>query len=127
TQARPQPTVTINPSFQAQLTQVPAAPAYRCGAWSSNNAPGAYSSIDIYAKLTKSVAGVSGAAASAVVHFKYMDITLDQRPTSDSGGFVTFTLPLEGREPHQVPATVDVSFTVAGKRIVCTPAFFTPQ
>ncbi|HLZ61391.1 MAG TPA: hypothetical protein VKR06_30965, partial [Ktedonosporobacter sp.] len=45
TQARPQPTVTINPSFQAQLTQVPAAPAYRCGAWSSNNAPGAYSSI----------------------------------------------------------------------------------
>jgi hypothetical protein len=127
TQIQPQTTVAVNPSFQTGLTPIATIPAYRCGAWSSNNAPGSYSTISIYAKLTQTVAGVSGANARAVVHFRDQDAPLDQQPVSDKGGFVAFTLPLQGRQPHQVPATVDVSFTIKGKTIQCTPAFFTPQ
>ena len=125
--ASPQPTVTINPAFQARLSPVPKVPSYRCGAWTSNNAPGAYSTILVYAKLTKDElgSGVSGATAQAVVHFKDFDAPLDSQ-TSDDGGYVTFSLSLQGRQPRQVPATVDVTFSVSGKNITCT-AFFTPQ
>jgi hypothetical protein len=123
--ASPQQTVTVNPSFQAQLSPVPTVPPYRCGAWASNNAPGAGSTILIYARLTKDTLGVSGMTAQAVVHFQDFDASLDSQ-TSDDGGYVTFSLSLEGRQPRQVPATVDVTFNVSSKDITCT-AFFTPQ
>ncbi len=125
-----QKTVTISKTFQAQASPVPTFPPYVCAAWSSNNAPGPNSTISIYAKITKHIAGVSGAVATATVHFQYQDVTLDQQPVSDSGGFVTFTLPLEGRQPVGVPATVDVTFSnIPGHPgpLQCTPAFFTPQ
>lgn len=123
-----QKTVVVNPSFQAQVSPAPTAPPYRCGAWSSNNAPGAYSTITIYARLTtKGVSGVDGATAKAVVHFKDNDVQLDQQPTSDTGGYVSFPLSLQGRQPRLLPATVDVTFTIAGKDVNCTQAFFTPQ
>ncbi len=122
-----QPTVTINPAFQSQISPIPTPPTYRCGAWSSNNAPGGGSTITIYARLTKDVAGVSGATASAVVHFKDGDQPLDQQATSDTGGYVSFQLPLQGRQPKGVPATVDVTFSnFPGGPLVCT-AFFTPK
>lgn len=125
-QVKPQQTVVVDKSFQSQVSPFATAPAYRCGAWSGNNAPGAYSVLTVYAKLTKNVTGVAGATASATAHFSETDITLDQQPISDAGGYVTFTLPLQGRQPRQTPATVDVSFNVGGKAIQCSSAFFTP-
>lgn len=123
-----QQTVVVNPSFQVQVSPVPTIPPYRCGAWSSNNAPGAYSSITIYARLTtKGVNGVAGATAKAIVHFKNNDQQLDQQPTSDDGGYVSFPLQLQGQQPRLLPATVDVIFTLNGQDITCTQAFFTPQ
>lgn len=121
-----QPTVTINPAFQEQLSPIPTPATYRCGAWSSNNAPNANSTIIIYAKLTQDVKAVSGAVAQATVNFQSGSQTLAEQPTSDSGGYVTFPLPLEGRQPTLVPATVDVTFTVNGTKVSCQ-AFFTPE
>ncbi len=127
-QAIPQITVTINPNFQSQLTPVPTPPPYRCGAWASNNAPGANSTIQIYARLTKNTAGVKGATASAVVHYQSGDVTLDAHPVSDSGGYVVFTLQLQGQQPVNIPATVAITFTnFPGGTVNCTQAFFTPQ
>jgi hypothetical protein len=120
------PTVTVNPNFQTQLNPVPTIPLYRCGAWASNNTPGANTTITIYAKLTKDVAGVPNIPASAVAHFKYANITLDQQPVSDENGYVSFTLPLQGRQPRLIPATVDVKFATLGSPVQCS-AFFTPQ
>lgn len=127
-QAAPQQTVTISKTFQAQISPIPTVPPYRCGAWTSNNAPGTFSTIQIYARLTKNVAGVSGATATAVVHFQNGDQMLDQHPTSDNGGYVSFTLQLQGRQPPGIPATIDVTFTnFPGGTLHCTPAFFTPH
>ncbi len=127
-QATPQQTVTVNPSFQSKLSPVPSPPTYRCGAWASNNAPGPNATITIYARLTRDVQPVSGATATAVVHFQGGDQTLDQHPTSDGGGFVSFTLSLQGQQPDKVPATVSVTFTnFPGGTINCSQAFFTPQ
>jgi len=121
------PTVTVNPSFQRQLSPVPTVPLYRCGAWTSNNTPDAYTTITIYAKLTKDdMAGALGIPATAIVHFKYANVVLDQRPVSDSNGYVTFTLPLQGRQPRLIPATVDVKFAVSGSPVQCS-TFFTLQ
>ncbi|MBV9689101.1 MAG: hypothetical protein JO202_05250 [Ktedonobacteraceae bacterium] len=125
-QARPQQTLTVDKSFQARLSPIATLPTYRCGAWSSNNAPGTYSTITIYARLTSDVTGVSGARAQAVVHFQYSDALLDTQPVSNSGGYVSFSLPLQGRQPARVPATVDVTFKVDGEPVRCTEAFFTP-
>ncbi len=126
-QTTAQPTVTINPGFQSQVSPIPTVPPYLCGAWSSNNAPGPGSTITIYARLVKNLQGVSGATATATVHFSGQDVQLTQA-TSDSGGYVSFSLPLEGRQPAGVPATVDVTFTsFPGGTLNCTPAFFTPQ
>ena len=123
-----QGTVTVGSTFQSQGSPVPTVPTYRCGAWSSNNAPGANSTILIYARITKNIAGVGGATATAVVHFQGGDQTLDQHPVSDNGGYVSFTLDLQGRQADRVPATVDVTFThFAGGTLRCTPAFFTPM
>lgn len=123
-----QVTVTINPNFQSQLTPVPSPPAYRCGAWSSNNAPGPNATIQVYARLTKNIAGVQGATATAIVHFKGGDVTLDTHPASDSGGYVVFALSLQGRQPANIPATVDITFSnFPGGTVHCTQAFFTPQ
>src|SRR5947209_4968059 len=94
-----QQTVTINPSFQAQQTPIPTVPPLRCGAWASNNAPGAYSTITIYARITHNIVPVTGATAAAVVHFKTFDFPLDAQAPSDSGGYVMFTLQLQGRQP----------------------------
>ena len=128
TQLQPQPTVTINPSFQSQVSPVPSPAHYRCGAWASTNAPSPNATIVIFARLTKNVSGVSGATASAIVHFKDGDQTLDQQPTSDEGGYVSFNLPLDGRQPDGVPVTVDVIFSnFPGGTVQCTPAFFTPM
>jgi hypothetical protein len=125
-QSNAQATVTVNPSFQKQMSPIPTVPPYRCGAWSSNNAPNLYATITIYAKLTKASAGVSGASAIAVAHLQDNDILLDQQPVSDDGGYVKFSLSLLGRQPAKIPATVDVSFKVDKRTITCTPAFFTP-
>ncbi len=128
TQLKPQQPIVVNKSFQSQVSPVPVVPAYRCGAWSANNAPGAYSTLTVYAKLvSKDVHGVAGATASATAHFSTGDIQLDQQPVSDAGGYVTFTLPLQGRQPRLIPATVDVGFSVNGKKVQCSPAFFTPM
>ncbi len=129
-QTNTQQQVTISKSFQSQRSPIPTVPPYRCGAWSSNNAPGTYSTITIYARITRDIAPVSGATATAVVHFGSGDQPIDAQSPSDSGGYVTFTLQLQGRQPGQVPATVDVTFSnVAGisGTLHCTPAFFTPQ
>ncbi len=125
-QIKPQQTVTINPTFQSQASPIPTPPAYACGAWSSNNAPGTNATILVYAKLTKSSMGVQGAMAVAVVHFQTGDVQLDQQ-VSNGGGYVTFTLPLQGRQAGGVPATVDVTFTnFPGGTLKCS-AFFTPR
>ncbi|HXZ03670.1 MAG TPA: hypothetical protein VEH81_02500 [Ktedonobacteraceae bacterium] len=123
----PQQTVTVSSGFQSQASPVPPIPTYLCGAWSSNNAPRLNSTIIIFARITKDLAGVDGATASAVVHFQGGDQTLDQNPTSDNGGYVSFSLPLQGRQPVGIPATVDVTFGFPGNTIKCTPAFFTPM
>src|SRR5713226_5122120 len=126
-QLTPQQTVTVSPKFQSQLSPIPTVPAYRCGAWSSNNAPSPNATITIFARLTHNIAGVGGATATAVVHFQGGDQTLDQHPTSDNGGYVTFTLQLQGQQPVNIPATVDVTFTnFPGGTLRCQ-AFFTPQ
>ncbi|GAC1386395.1 MAG: hypothetical protein NVS4B7_07320 [Ktedonobacteraceae bacterium] len=124
-----QQTVTIDKGFQSQLSPLPTVPPYLCGAWASNNAPSPFATIAIYARLTKDMAGVSGATATAVVHFKFNDQQLATQPVSDTGGYVTFTLSLQGHQPAQVPATVDVTFNnVPGSTapVHCTSAFFTP-
>jgi hypothetical protein len=126
-QVAPQLTVTVSSGFQSQASPVPTIPTYLCGAWSSNNAPGPNSTINIYARITKDLAGVPGAAATAIVHFQGGDQTLDQHPTSDSGGYVSFMLALQGRQPDRIPATVDVIFSFPGANPQCTPAFFTPM
>src|SRR5579859_8122018 len=129
-QAAPQATVTVDQTFQSQISPIPTVPTYRCGAWSSNNAPSPSSTITIYARLTKNIAGVPGATATAVVHFQNGDQVLDQNPpVSDVGGYVSFTLPLQGRQPTKIPATVDVIFKIlpGGTLVPCTPAFFTPM
>src|SRR5216684_875410 len=130
-QAAPQPTVTVDQTFQSQISPIPTVPTYRCGAWSSDNAPGPSSTIIIFAKLTKNITGVPGIAAIAIVHFQNGNQQqLDQHPVSDSGGYVSFTLPLQGNQPTKIPATVDVIFTnqnLPGGTLHCTPAFFTPM
>ncbi len=127
-QAGPQQTVTVSPKFQSQLSPIPSPPTYRCGAWASNNAPGPNDTITIYARLTRDLQPVSGATGSAVVHFQGGDQALDQHPTSDSGGYVSFTLSLQGQQPDNVPATVSVTFTnFPGGTLACSQAFFTPQ
>jgi hypothetical protein len=128
-QAAPQPTVTVDQTFQSQISPIPTVPTYRCGAWSSDNAPGPSSTIIIFARLTKNITGVPGVAAIAIVHFQSGNQQLDQNPISDSGGYVSFTLPLQGRQTTKIPATVDVIFTnqnLPGGMLHCTPAFFTP-
>ncbi|QBD78581.1 hypothetical protein EPA93_22330 [Ktedonosporobacter rubrisoli] len=107
-------------------TPIPTVPPYRCGAWASTNVPGTYSTIKIYAKLTKNVAAVSGIRATAVAHFQGGDVALDQQPTSDHGGYVIFTLPLAGRQPRLASTTVDVTFQVNNEKVTCA-AFFAPQ
>ena len=127
-QVVPQQTVTVSSGFQSKASPVPAIPRYLCGAWSSNNAPGPNSTINIFARITKNLTGVSGATATAVVHFQGGDQQLDQHPASDNGGYVSFTLVLQGRQPVKIPATVDVTFTnFSGGTLRCTPAFFTPM
>jgi hypothetical protein len=126
-QLRPQQTLTVNQQFQQQLTPVPTIPAYRCGAWASDNMPNAHSSLIIYARLTKnSTSGLVGVTARAVVHFKRGSVSLDEKPTSDTGGYVMFNLSLTGEQPHLVPATVDVTFNTQNTPTICT-AFFTPR
>ena len=125
-QLDPLPTVVVNPNFQRQLDPLPTIPSYRCGAWASDNTPAAASTITIYAKLTGDVAGVPDIPATAIVHFKSANITLDQQAVSDGNGYVSFTLPLQGRQPRLIPATVDVHFATIGSPVRCT-AFFTPQ
>jgi hypothetical protein len=122
-----QPTITINPNFHSHISPIPTIPPYRCGAWASNNAPDPGATIIIYARLTHNTQGVQGIAASAVVHFRSGDAGLNQT-TSDSGGYVTFSLPLQNRQPVHVPATVDVTFSglPSGGSVTCT-AFFTPM
>lgn len=127
-QVAPQTTVTIPPAFQVQTSPLPTAPPYRCGAWASDNAPDLHGTITIYAKLTEDMKGVIGARAQAVAHFQEGDSLLDQQPVSDDGGYVSFQLPLDGRQSPGVPATVDVTFAINdGTRVECSSAFFTPH
>ena len=125
--AQPLPTVTVNPAFQTTIAPIPTVPPYRCGAWASTNVPGAYSTIIIYARLMHDIQAVSGKQASATVHFQSGDVTINQIQFSDPGGYVSFTLNLQGRQPVKVPATVDITFTgVPGGSLTCSSAFFTP-
>ena len=124
---KPTSTVQVNPSFQKQLTPVATETAYVCGSWASNNAPGAYSTIVIYARLMHDAHPISGATASAIAHFHTFDLPLDTHPVSDNGGYVSFTLSLQGREPRLIPGTVDVNFTLNKQTIQCSSAFFTPE
>jgi len=127
-QVVPQQTVTVSSGFQSKVSPIPAIPKYLCGAWSSNNAPKPNSTILIFARITKDLEGVRGATATAVVHFQGGDQTLDQHPASDSGGYASFKLALQGRQPDKIPATVDVIFTnFPGGTLPCSPAFFTPM
>jgi hypothetical protein len=56
-------------------------------------------------------------------------VQLVDQPTSDSGGYVSFLLPLQGRQPVKTPAIVSVTFSnvpgYSGK-VQCS-AFFTPM
>lgn len=129
TQARPQLTVVVNPKFQSQVSPIPTVPATRCGAWASNNAPTAGSTITIYARITRNAQPVAGATANATVHFRSGDQQLPQT-TSDTGGYIAFPLQLQGQQPNDIPATVDVTFANIPNgpaSLKCTPAFFTPQ
>ena len=122
----PPQTVTIGSGFQSQVSPIPSIPPYRCGAWTSNNAPNPGATITIYARLTHNIQGVKGITATAVVHFQGGDVTLDQA-TSDQGGYVSFKLTLQDRQPVQVPATVDVTFSgTPGGAQKCS-TFFTPM
>jgi hypothetical protein len=119
-------TVTINSQFQQQTPAIPTVTPYRCGAWSSNNRPGAGDTITIYARLTHDTAGIRGQVATAVVHFSRGDTNLGNA-TSDSGGYVTFKLSLNNQQPANLPATVDVTFVgPPGGAVKCSQAFFTP-
>ncbi len=129
-QAQTQQTATISKSFQTIATPIPTVPAYRCAAWSSNNAPSAYSTINVYARITKDIGPVTGANATAVAHFQSGDQTFTATAASDNGGYVTFKVQLQGQQPRGTPATIDVSFSsIPGYNgtLRCTPAFFTPQ
>jgi hypothetical protein len=129
-QTNSQQQVTISKTFQSEASPIPTVPPYRCGAWSSNNAPGGFSTITIYARITKNIAPVSGANATAVVHYRSGDQQINAQTPSDNGGYVSFSVQLQGRQPGQVPATVDVTFTnIPGEQgsLNCTPAFFTPH
>lgn len=124
--AQPQQVATINPGFQSRVTPIPTVPPYRCGAWTSNNAPNPGATITIFARLTRNGKGVEGMTAVADVHFQSGDVTLNQ-DTSDAGGYVSFPLSLQDRQPAQVPATIDVTFHgVPGGALTCT-TFFTPR
>ncbi len=116
----------INPQFQKQLSPVPTISPYKCGAWSSNNVPGANSTITIYAKLTQDLNGVANIPANAIVHFRSGDAPVGQQALTDNKGYVSFSLPLGGRQPRMQPTTVDVTFNVRGTLVQCS-AFFTPQ
>jgi hypothetical protein len=123
-----QPLPTINPAFQTMMSPVATVAPYRCGSWTSDNAPGPGETITIYARLMHDLQGIPDKPASATVHFQYGDFTLTQEATSDSGGYVSFALPLAGRQPARVPATVDVTFNgLPGGPLRCTQAFFTPR
>lgn len=123
--AQPPQTVTVDPNFQGQMSPIPTIPPYRCGAWTSNNAPDPGATILVYARLTHSLRGVQGIAATAVVHFQGGDVTLKQA-TSDPGGYVSFTLALQDQQPTDLPATIDVTFSgLPGGSLTCT-TFFTP-
>jgi hypothetical protein len=121
----PPQTVTVSQRFQAQAPVMPTVAPYRCGAWASTNAPAPGDTITIYAKVTHQNLGVANIPATATVHFHSGDASLG-KATSDSGGYVTFTLPLQGRQPALKPATVDVTFTSLSSGALTCTAFFTP-
>lgn len=126
-QIKPPQTLNVDQQFQKQLTPIPTVPPYRCGAWTPNNMPNANSSINIYARLTKgSVSGSAGVPAQAIVHLQSGNVLLDEQPKSNTDGYVTFHLFLAGRQPHLVPATIDITFNTPMLPTTCT-AFFTPQ
>ncbi len=120
-----QKTVHVGRGFQNALPKIPTLPAYRCGAWASNTTPGVYSVITIYARLSQDISGMRNIPAKALAHFSHGDVSLAQRPVSDTNGNVFFVLPLQGRQPSLQPTTVEVSFSVAGRSVSCS-AFFTP-
>ncbi|HEY0753262.1 MAG TPA: hypothetical protein VGD98_04820 [Ktedonobacteraceae bacterium] len=123
---QPQQAVTVNAGFQKQISPIPTIPPYRCGAWTSNNAPNPGDTIMIYARLTHNVQGVQGMTATVIVHFQSGDATLAQT-SSDQGGYVSFQLSLQDRQPVKVPATIDVTFSgVPGGSLECS-TFFTPM
>ncbi|HEX4715567.1 MAG TPA: hypothetical protein VH164_11645 [Ktedonobacteraceae bacterium] len=123
---QPQQTDTISAGFQARIPPIPTVEPYRCGAWTSTNAPGPGATIKVYSRLTHNNLGVPDIAATADVHFQSGDVNLAQS-TSDAGGYVSFTLPLMGRQPAKVPATVDVTFTGTPNGSLTCTTFFTPR
>jgi hypothetical protein len=124
---KPQATVTVSQYLQQPLTPIPTIPPYRCGAWTSTNIPATYSTIRIYARLTReSTTGLSEISAHAIAHFKSGDVLLQDQPISDINGYVTFNLSLQGQQPSLVPTTVDVTFDTPNQPTTCS-AFFTPQ
>src|SRR5437016_12906546 len=74
-QVAPQQAVTVSSGFQSKASPIPTIPTYLCGAWSSNNAPGPNSTIFIYARITKNLSAIQGAAGTADVHLQGRDRT----------------------------------------------------
>src|SRR5260370_40760630 len=98
-QVAPQQTVTVSKKFQSQVSPIPPVPTYLCGAWSSNNAPGPNSTINIYARITKNLVGVNGATATAGVAFQGRDHELAPHPSRNKGGFLSLNAAPQGRPP----------------------------
>src|SRR5260370_12982855 len=98
-QVAPQQTVTVSKKFQSQVSPIPPVPTYLCGAWSSNNAPGPNSTINIYARITKNLVGVNGATATAGVAFQGGDPELVQHPAEGNSGFCFFYIDFLGGLP----------------------------
>ena len=126
-QVAPQLTVTVSSGFQSQASPIPPIPTYLCGAWSSNNAPGPNSTIVIFARITKNLAGVVVQMPALLCIFRAATRSLISILRATMADTFRFRLPLQGRQPVGTPATVDVTFGIPGTTVNCTSAFFTPK
>src|SRR5260370_3609914 len=109
-QVAPQQTVTVSKKFPSQVSPIPPVPTYLCGAWSSNNAPGPNSTINIYARITENLVGVNGATATAVLHFQGGDQEPDPPPARGNGRHILFYLDVLCRQPDSISRNSDVNF-----------------
>ncbi|TMC93250.1 MAG: hypothetical protein E6J11_17610 [Chloroflexi bacterium] len=89
-QSNSQKQVTIDKGFQSQVSPVPTVPPYRCGAWSSNNAPDPNSTITIYARITKDIVqGRQPSHVPATVDVTFTNIPQGHGPLQCTAAFFT--------------------------------------